>query len=515
MPSLRALTSLLLLACSALGALPPPPPPPPSPPPFGIVPPSRQGTPHPFATGTVPNTNAIAIAQTVPKVHQKSGPSAAAVPNAQGIVPPTVVTAMDGKVMNPNTTVAAVAGSTIDAAGIAKRDATKDFTKLFDGLPADQHDGAIEGTAYLTYTLVPNSTYNVAACLAWCETVDGCVFVNLFYEFNNFLLDFVFSEKSNLKCAAYGDIHNATEKTNFGGQPSYPQVGNETVPLTFITQSSGYAANALVNPATPDGYEFVFGPTNGANNAPGYMGFAFIDRYDVTACAQLCNGRGVDPVGGGCSYFNIWRALVDGVPTTYTCAMYYLASNASTAVNTGQGSLAVTFSRGYARKNLVIDGGFEGFAACAATSFCFAQSYVNWIGSSFVNGTVGHQDTTVFRFAPYAHFGVGSALFGAAAGDDAHAGVLTPARRLCTQPGAKYIIQNFFISSFSGSALEAHAKVDVLWNGKRVGGTSGFVQDYTFFQSDIVVGTGSDALSFVGGAAPAWTFLDDVKVFKV
>lgn len=49
-------------------------------------------------------------------------------------------------------------------------------------------------------------------------------FVNLYYEFNNYLLDFVFSEKSNLKCAAYGDIHNTTEKTNFGGQASYPQV---------------------------------------------------------------------------------------------------------------------------------------------------------------------------------------------------------------------------------------------------------------------------------------------------
>jgi hypothetical protein len=34
----------------------------------------------------------------------------------------------------------------------------------------------------------------------------------------------VFSEKSNLKCAAYGDIHTAAEKTNFGGQASYPQV---------------------------------------------------------------------------------------------------------------------------------------------------------------------------------------------------------------------------------------------------------------------------------------------------
>jgi hypothetical protein len=51
------------------------------------------------------------------------------------------------------------------------------------------------------------------------------------------------------------------------------------------------------------------------------MGFVFLDRYDVEACAQQCNARDADPNGGACQYFNIWRALVDGVPTTYTCSM--------------------------------------------------------------------------------------------------------------------------------------------------------------------------------------------------
>ncbi|KAF8147366.1 hypothetical protein K438DRAFT_2090621 [Mycena galopus ATCC 62051] len=139
------------------------------------------------------------------------------------------------------------------------------------------HDASIEGTAYMTYTVVDNSTY-IQACLDYCAGIEGCVFVNLFYEFNNALLDFVFSQKSNLKCAAYGDIHNATEKSNFDGQASYISllVGNETVPLTYITQSSGWGKDTLVDPATPDGYELIFGPTGGANNAPGYMGFAFI-----------------------------------------------------------------------------------------------------------------------------------------------------------------------------------------------------------------------------------------------
>jgi len=116
------------------------------------------------------------------------------------------------------------------------------------------------------------------------------VFVNLYYEFNNELLDFVFSEKSNLKCAAYADIHTAAEKTNHGGQ----QLEQPPAGLTYIQQSSGYAAKSLVDPDTPEGYDLVFGPTNGANNAPGYMGFAFLDKYDVQACADLCNTRGAD-----------------------------------------------------------------------------------------------------------------------------------------------------------------------------------------------------------------------------
>lgn len=51
------------------------------------------------------------------------------------------------------------------------------------------------------------------------------------------------------------------------------------------------------------------------------MGFAFLNQYDAGACAQQCNSRGADSQGGACQYFNIWRAVVNGVPTTYTCSM--------------------------------------------------------------------------------------------------------------------------------------------------------------------------------------------------
>ncbi|KAJ7364656.1 hypothetical protein DFH08DRAFT_275865 [Mycena albidolilacea] len=486
-----------------------------------IVPPGHQGLPNQTpADITHPTPDNAAIVDTASQVDQKTAPPADTPPNAA--VAPTVVTAVDGTVTN--TTVADVASTSSrrrrhhqiarkfsrePGDGFGKRQAGK-FEKVFDGLPADQHDASIQGTAYLTYTVVNNATYNVQGCLDWCANVKGCVFVNVYYEFNNYLLDFVFGEKSNLKCAAYGDFHTAVEKLNFGGQASYPQDGNETVPLTYITQSSGWRLDQdeVLDPETPDGYELVFGPTGGANNAPGYMGFSFLDKYDVAACALLCNGRGVDSNGGGCAYFNIWRAVVDGVPATYTCSMYYLASDESTAVNYGQGSLVVTLSRGYARKSALIDGGFEGYTACG--DFCFAESYANWIGTSPSNGTL---DASIFFSPTYAHTGHGSALLGNAFGEDPEAGTLTPAQPLKTDNGANYVVQCFIWSGYSGETLEAPAKVDILWNGERVGGSSGYTKDYTFVEAPVVA-TGNDKLAFVGGSAPAWTFIDDCKVYK-
>ncbi|KAJ7848457.1 hypothetical protein B0H14DRAFT_2582980 [Mycena olivaceomarginata] len=469
-----------------------------------IVPPGHQGAPHQISEDrTAPTSNNILIVQTVDRVDQKTSAPVDAPPNLD--VAPTMVTAVDGEIMN--TTIATTNSESRRDIERFIKPRKSGFKKIFDGLPAAQKDASIQGTAYLTHTVVNNATYNVKACTDWCTTVEGCVFVNLYYEFNNYFLDHVFSEKSNLKCAAYGDIHTADEKLNFGGLASHPPVDNASVPLTYITRSSGWAVDTLVDPGTPDGYELVFGPTGGANNAAGYMGFAFIDRYDVNACAQLCNARGADPNGGGCAYFNIWRATVDGIPTTYTCSMYYLPTDESTALNFGQGSLRVTSSRGYARTSLLPDGGFEGFTLCS--DFCFATSYANWTGTSPASGTL---DASIFFFPPYAHTGHGSALLGAALGDDALPGTLTPAAPLETAAGAPYVVQCFVSSAFSAPEFEAAAHVDVLWNGERVGGVHGFME-YTLVEVG-VIGTGRDILAFVGGAAPAWSFIDDCNVFK-
>ncbi|KAJ6532113.1 hypothetical protein DFH09DRAFT_1408752 [Mycena vulgaris] len=435
-----------------------------------------------------PTPDNAAIAETAGQVDQKSGPAVDAPPNAD--VPPTTVTAVDSTLTN--TTVAGAASGPTrrrDIGRFGKRQ--PGFEKVFDGKPAGEHDASIQGTAYLTYTVVNNATYNVQACLDWCAGIDGCVFVN----------------HSNLKCAAYGDIHTAAEKTNSGGQASYPQVGNETAPLTYITQSSGWGID-YADPTTPDGYELVFGPTGGANNAPGYMGFAFLDKYDVDACAQLCNARGVDPNGGGCAYFNIWRAVVSGIPTTYTCSMYYRVADESTAVNFGQGDLVVTYSRGYARKSVLPDGGFEGFGDSDCDGFCLTDSYANWIGSSPAGG---HDTTIFFDAAPFSHSGHSAALFGAIFNDNAQSGTLKPAKSLDTKAGVTYDIQCFMDGTFS-ETLESPAKLDIMWNGARVGGVSG-TSPWTFVHATVVA-QGNDLLSFVGGQAPWWIYLDDCFVYQ-
>ena len=133
-------------------------------------------------------------------------------------------------------------------------------------LPAVTQLRPVVGPVYLSLNPASQTNYRFTV-----------VFANLYYEFNNELLDFVFSQQSNLKCALYADIHTAAEKTNFGGQQSEPL----PAPLTFIQQSSGYSANTLVDPADPPGYELVFGPTDGANNAPGvsFIAFCFTMYY--------------------------------------------------------------------------------------------------------------------------------------------------------------------------------------------------------------------------------------------
>ncbi|KAF7760329.1 hypothetical protein Agabi119p4_11005 [Agaricus bisporus var. burnettii] len=445
----------------------------------------------------ISKTDVDRIISTARIVDQKAGATGDAPPGQAP--PPTTVTAVDGKLIQDFVPLSPTRRSL--------------FPRLLDGYdvvfqgtgmgPTDR-DASIEGTAYLTYTVVPNNTYSVDDCLRFCDRVTGCVFANLYYEYNNELLDWVFHEKSNLKCALYADIHTAEEKTNFGGQQLKPP----PEPLVYIQNSSGYSSKSLADPAVPEGYELVFGPVNGANNAPGYMGFAFIDRYDVSACAQLCNTRGPDGMGGACQYFNIWRALVDGIPTTYSCSFYYLVADESTANNFGQGNLKVTYSRGYKRKSLVMDGSFEAYAACPATEICWTQSTEYWTAISSPGGDF---DAEIIHHDSFAHSGSSAGLLGSGFGTDSLPGTLKPSYTLDTMPGKTYLI-TFFHSSAFNAPSETNAFVDVMWNGQIVETIRPGISDWKYFEFKVVA-VGNDELAFHGGRAPAWSFIDDVFVF--
>jgi len=118
--------------------------------------------------GTTTDTDTIV--NTVSQVDQKSGATGDAPPNQPP--PPVLVTAVDGVLTNQ--TVDSVA-STSTRRGLVQRSAS-DYEQLFAGTgtgPNDR-DGSIEGTAYLTYTVVDNSTYSVQQCLDFCDRVEGC-----------------------------------------------------------------------------------------------------------------------------------------------------------------------------------------------------------------------------------------------------------------------------------------------------------------------------------------------------
>ncbi|KAF9267687.1 hypothetical protein L218DRAFT_1073794 [Marasmius fiardii PR-910] len=267
------------------------------------------------------------------------------------------------------------------------------------------------------------------------------------------------------------------------------------------------------NVEQPEGYEYVFGPLKGANSAPHYMGFVLLEKYDPSACAQECNKRSINRVGGACKYFNIWMAfnIVTNHTQSYTCAMYYIPANASTATNTGQGDIMVQQSRGYKRTTLVPDGDFENYRCSDGGAFCFTEKTPTWNGTSPANGNF---DATIFHYGDYAYHGTGVGLLGSAYGLDSLPGTLSPVNSLRTKAGRTYSIQFFLSSTFSGPQRERDAYVSVVWNGRVV---KTFYTGYApwHYYEVIVVAGGGDQLSFVGGKAPAWTFIDEVYVFLI
>ena len=141
-------------------------------------------------------TDESTIADTISAVEQKVSTPPDAEPDHPSA--DTVVSAVDGNLTGAdlvNVTTIADDGSASDS--VSRRSVSRDsFHEVFAGTGTgnDDRDCAIEGTAYLTYKLVSNSTYNVDDCLDYCAGVDGCGEQRFVYLLSAFLWYFSFRE---------------------------------------------------------------------------------------------------------------------------------------------------------------------------------------------------------------------------------------------------------------------------------------------------------------------------------
>lgn len=290
------------------------------------------------------STPSTAIFEAVSNTNQTAGPPADAAPSLP-IAVATVATNTSA-VVDPVSKRDLPSEQRWNRANIARRGLSS-YTAVSDGSDPVLSTAALQAPAYLTYTVYPNTTTSgvfadayaagLQKCAAFCDRTNACVSFNLYREWNNPLLDWVFSEKSNLKCALFGDVAQTSQLTNKGGQQQKPT----PEPLTQITDSSVYTDSNLPSPETPAGYSLAFGPLNAALNSGGYMGYRALTLYNTTACAEACNTAAPDSVLGYCTYFNLWRGVVNNQPTTYTCSLYAGFPSSADAVNTGDAANGV------------------------------------------------------------------------------------------------------------------------------------------------------------------------------
>src|SRR6266576_149908 len=116
-----------------------------------------------------PMTDFTTIFNAVYNINHKSGASTDTPLDRP--VPPTSVTAVDGVATNStNTTVSKRGENTLQK---KRQELIDDYYEVFAGTGTEPNDrdAAIEASAYLTYTVVSNYTYNAIDCLQFCDSI--------------------------------------------------------------------------------------------------------------------------------------------------------------------------------------------------------------------------------------------------------------------------------------------------------------------------------------------------------
>ena len=196
------------------------------------------------------------------------------------------------------------------------------------------------------------------------------------------------------------------------------------------------------------------------------------------------------------------------------CTQYYLATNQSTAVNTGDSTVTVGDSLGYRRLSALPDGTFEGFSCPTPTPQggcnCYTEEFGGWTGTSDPGGFL---DATVDYFCVpefFSHFGNSYAQLGGDASNQFN-GTLTTVNNIITTASSSYTLEFFIRAQHAPQPNfpDIAPAMDIIWNGKTIAGLGGFFPDWTW-ESFQVEGTGSDTLAFHGGVWPNTIALDDI-----
>ena len=172
---------------------------------------------------------------------------------------------------------------------------------------------------------------------------------------------------------------------------------------------------------------------------------------------------------------------------------YYLVADPSTTVNTSQGSLVVTYARGYSRKSLVPDGDFEGSGSAWTT-----------------------QSASIVQDSSLAYSGNGVAIVGTQTtpATGSPLGSLTLASPLATNAGSLYDLQLFASAkpTVSGTPLSGNTVLYVLWNNAPVISFAPQSAGWAPY-SVSVTAKGNDVLSFFQTDGTVYTLIDNISLF--
>lgn len=172
-------------------------------------------------------------------------------------------------------------------------------------------------------------SYDVSACEAHCNAIDGCVFANIYRIYGT-------TDASGpvIECTAWSQPQSNGDINNYGGQDQ----GHGR--LTKIEWSQGlnkgnqYSGESLVGAILAEAPE-----NKGTYLTAANIGWA----YDPVACAAACDAE------PKCKYANLWQGWNAATKQNEkpTCALFSRVPADGTDINYESGDTRVTNSWGY------------------------------------------------------------------------------------------------------------------------------------------------------------------------